>query len=100
MLYINPPDMPKEQWLTHNATQVDEARVKNFDFENPLNEEYLPVVWVQNPGFTAAGVANDAPERDRWFGNPDDDRLKTYWLVKKEVLFALHPEYRESCGGR
>lgn len=95
MLYINPRATTKEQWLTENATQVTEDRVKNFDFEAPADDAYYPCIWVDNGSFTAAGVAIDAAEQDRWFAT-EDTRLKTYWLVKKEVLFDLHPEYREA----
>lgn len=94
MLYINPRNMDKSQWLSEHALQVDEARVRAFDFESQATAEYLPCVYVDNGAFQAAGVAPDDPERDRWF-RPDDVRPKVFFLVKKEVLFALHPEYRE-----
>lgn len=102
MLYINPPTMTKEQWLTHNATQVDADRVRNFDFDSSLTADTFPIIWADNGGFTAAGVAPDAAERNRWFieRDPPDLRPKTYWLVKKEVFFTLHPEYRDVVEGK
>ena len=94
MFYINPRDMDKEQWLSHHALQVDESRIKDFNFESPADDQYFPCVWIINPGFTAAGVAFDKMELNRWFADPDDNRVKRFFLVPKESFFALHPEAR------
>lgn len=92
MFYINPKEQTKEQWLTENATRVGRDEVEQFNFEKM--PEYFPVVWVDNGDFSAAGVAPDLAERDRWFAE-SDLRPKAYFLVKREVFYDLHPEYQE-----
>lgn len=94
MFYINPRNMDKSQWLSENARQISDAEAKAFD---AWDGEYLPACYVDNGDFQAAGVAPDAKELSRWF-DPQDNRFKVFFLVKKEVLFALHPELREHVG--
>lgn len=96
MFYINPRTMDKEQWLSTHAIPTDRATVEQFtDFTGPQ----LPAVWVHNGQFTAAGVAPDKAELDRWFRDPEDTRLRQFFLVPKEALFALHPELKEALDG-
>lgn len=95
MFYINPPTTSKSQWVSENTQFISLAEAKAFDkWDGP----YFPGCYVDNGDFQAAGVAPDARELSRWF-DPQDPRLKQFFLVKKEVLFALHPELRAHVGG-
>lgn len=60
-LYINPPNMEKEQWLDENATPYgdDFEKVREVARNDDL---VLPVVWINNGPFTAAGIAYDERE--------------------------------------
>lgn len=76
-MYINPPDMRKEEWLMKNA------RLLSGPYE-AVAEDELPVVLVNNGPFTAAGIAYDAEELDS-LAHPDP-RPKTWWAAKKTDL--------------
>jgi len=51
--YINPRGMKKEEWLEENATRLEGTP------EWPPPNGYYYVCLVENPTFTAAGVAYD-----------------------------------------
>lgn len=80
--YINPPDMSKEQFLAQHGRRLDPD--ESFDFKG----DSLPVCWVDNGPFTAAGIAYDQREMDA-FKHPDS-RTKRWFKVSKE---ALKPYY-------
>lgn len=74
-LYINPPDMTKEQWLD---TFAEPLRISHLREPQPWN--WLPICHIDNGPFTAAGIAFSNkeyaafryPDRrpKRWFRAP------------------------------
>lgn len=58
-IYVNPPDMSKEEWLQLNARPVGWAEVRNVDMDDEL-----PLMLIDNGPFTACAVLYDARERD------------------------------------
>ena len=86
--YVNPtPPMTKEQFLERNGKPMTADEAKKFDFN--VNKNHLPVCLVQNPGFTAAGIAYDAHERDAFARH--DHRTKEWFLVSRK---DLEPYYK------
>lgn len=81
--YINPPDCSKETWLRRNARKLPEQEARTFDFTS----DELPVCWVDNGGFSAAGIAYDEHERDA-FLHPDH-RPKLWFAVKTALLYDV-----------
>ena len=77
--YINPSNMPKEQWLEENGQNVS----PKFAREHKIDGRYL-VCLVDNGPFTAAGICYDDRERDAFL--IPDQRPKTWYLVSKELL--------------
>jgi len=81
--YINPSDgSEKEAWLEEHAVFITKYEAKDFDFET--SPDLLPVCLVDNGAFTAAAIAYDAMERDRFI--EPDHRPKIWYLVKKELV--------------
>lgn len=72
--YINPLGMSKEQWLL--------IRARPTQSPGPITETEVPVVLVDNGGFTAAGVAYDEEELRR-FNNPRDPRPRVWFQVPR-----------------
>lgn len=75
--YVNPQGQTKEQWLFVNGTKTDGPM--------PITETHLPVVWVHNGMFTAAGVGFSQDEV-RAFSQPDDTRPKQWFYVERTKL--------------
>lgn len=76
--YINPPGMSKEDWLLLYALPLRSA-------PSPVDSiliDYVPVCWVDNGDFTAAGVAYSAEEQRR-FSNPNDPRPKLWFYAPR-----------------
>lgn len=89
--YINPESGSKEDWLLDNGNQVSRQTIQAFSFTT----DELPVCLVDNGWMTAAGIAYDANERDRFMEAhlpPDEQRPKAWFLVSKE---KLKPFYKE-----
>jgi hypothetical protein len=82
-LYIDPPDMSKEDFLKKHGTQttLDECKML---FVNGQYKQRLPVCLVNNGSFTAAGIADTAGELGA-FAYPDG-RPKKWYIVAKEHL--------------
>ncbi len=78
--YINPPSESKEAFLERDGEPVGVSDLIGFDFGGSK----LPVVLVNNGGFTAAGIAYDRRELQA-FLHPDP-RPKQWFLVEKEKL--------------
>lgn len=79
--YINPRDgRSKEQWLRDHGRRISDDIVRSFDFTT----DELPVCWVDNGPFTAAGIAFNAYERDA-FIHPDS-RPKQWFVVRRDRL--------------
>jgi hypothetical protein len=82
--YIDPKDMSKEAFLSKHGTFISGAP-KNFDFSGAT----LPVCWVDNGPFTAAGICPHQGEVDA-FAYPDA-RHKRWFEVPKEALKPFYP---------
>lgn len=64
-LYINPPDMTKEQWLDTFAEPLKLSHLRE-----PQPWDWLPICLIDNGPFTAAGIAFSASEFEA-FRYPD-----------------------------
>lgn len=78
--YINPEKGSKEEWLRNNGTLLGMAPK-----EMHLDDDYYPVVLVNNGAFTAAAIALSQDELT-YFRNPKDERPKMWFAVRKEIL--------------
>ena len=79
--YVNPAVETKEAFLNENGITVSESEFSWVD----LPEDTLPVVWVDNGPFTAAGVAYKEDEY-KAFTSSTDPRLRQVYLVDIEKL--------------
>lgn len=77
--YVDPKDMSKEAFLAKHGKLLSGAPEK-FDFSGPS----LPVCWVDNGMFTAAGICPYQGEVDA-FSYPDG-RGKRWFEVSREAL--------------
>jgi hypothetical protein len=85
-IYINPTTgMSKEEFLQKHGTKVKEEYVKKFYTKDSLHTKWIPVALVQNIGFTAAGVAYNATECNRFISGADD-RPYSWHLVPIATL--------------
>lgn len=84
-LYINPPDMTKEEWLAKYAEEATPTDLALTTY--PLGDK-VPVVLVDNGWFTAAGVMYSVRELQE-FLDPFDSRPKKCFLASKEELLKL-----------
>ena len=84
--YVNPEDMSKEDWLNKNAAEFQAA----IPWKDVVMG-YMPIVLVQNQGFTAAAIAF-SPEEYSVFTNPDDLRPKRYFYAAIKKLESVSPE--------
>jgi hypothetical protein len=78
--YINPSNMSKEDFLVIYGTPWV-MPTEDFNF----NSDVLPVCWMHNGAFTAAGIAYSKKELHA-FQNPSDTRNKRWFIVKKKHL--------------
>lgn len=85
--YVNPHNESKEAFLEREGTPLTPSELVTFDFKS----DRLPVCWVKNPSFTAAGIAVDAWEMQR-FINGMAGRQNRWYSVPRA---ALTPWYRE-----
>ncbi len=78
-IYINPKEGTKEDWLKAHSIKVS-VRLRWSE----VPEGYLPVVWMDNYAFTAAGIATDEEE----FINmtQQDGRMKLVYIVSKKDI--------------
>lgn len=90
--YINPPDNNKEQWLKANGQQVDPEIIEDF-WSSKKVRTHLPVCWVDNGPFTAAGIAF-SPDETKAFMHPCG-RPKRWYLVPREKLVPYYPKAME-----
>lgn len=82
--YINPANGDtKEKFLEQYGEPLVFAPNEYFDFSG----DSLPVCWISNGMFTAAGIAYNKSELHA-FKAPSDKRQKLWFLVKKEHLEA------------
>jgi hypothetical protein len=87
-MYVNPHGQPKEAWLYEHAEEIRDDPPAEFFPSSP----YAWVCLVQNPAFSAAAVAYNKLELER-FSNPADLRPKTWFQVLKEDLLSVIPEF-------
>lgn len=81
--YLNPSDMPKEQWLLKHAELIGEDAP-----ETRTKEEHTLAVLVSNGAFNAVALV----ENDRDFVNfqsPEDTRPKLWWWVHDNLKGAF-----------
>jgi hypothetical protein len=83
--YINPPDMPKEDWLKQNGKLVYEPTTN----EHP-SEDTRYVCLVNNGQFTAAGICYSEDEIEA-FTHTTDRRPKRWYEVSKAKLTKVCP---------
>jgi len=88
-MYINPPNMTKEEFLKKHGERVSLAVLKS-EYATKSSDDYndldkLPVVLVDNGLFTAAAIAFSNTEL-RYFIEVTDPRPKTYWVVSRALL--------------
>ena len=84
-IYINPLDMPKDQWLRENGKIVSTEYVRMFD---EWDSDDVIICLVDNVGFTAGLVMKDKREQDAVL-DPKDDRSKTFFLVSKKKVESV-----------
>jgi hypothetical protein len=88
-LYVNPPNMSKEQWLALNAvTSSEVAPAKHY------NGHLVAVCLVDNGMFTAAAIAYSAEEL-QVFNYPGDPRPKMWFQVPVKKIETLHGDAKE-----
>lgn len=67
--YLNPTDQAKEVWLEEHARAVSTS-TPSLDATPPTEEPGHWICLVNNPGFTAAGIAYSRDEFEA-FAHPD-----------------------------
>jgi len=83
-LYINPPNMSKEDFLEKFCKKVNPDDILHFMF---MNNEFIPICVVQNPNFKAIGILYNKRECYRWLEDRQDDhREHTYYLVPQSAF--------------
>lgn len=84
--YIQPNDLdqPLLSWLQEHGHPVSETALKGFVF---VDTEYVtvPVCWVDNGGFQAAGIAFDYMELKRFLMGTGA-RPHKWFLVPKDLI--------------
>lgn len=85
--YINPKDQTKEAFLLEQGHPVSEAALARYTFD----EDTLPVCWVQNPGMTAAGIAYNQEELNRFLMGVGNRKFQWY-LVPRSALAPYLPK--------
>lgn len=78
--YLNPIGISKNDWLEKNALELPSA-----PYLLPDDDNEVYVCLVQNPGFSAAGVALTQFDLDR-FTAPDTRPKKWYLANKAKVM--------------
>lgn len=102
--YVNPQDMTKEDWLSKHGTL---AGLQNIPGQEDVRSDYntlmmtnamngsafaMPVVLVDNGPFTAAAIAYNKAEYERFLNNGEDKRPMLVFLVDKHKLDPFLPE--------
>ena len=87
-MYVNPTNGPKEGWLNAHAEHVLTKAPKWDDVS--FNKGI--VCLVNNGPFTAAGICYSRDELE-CFADPKDMRPKVWFIVPKDALIAVCPQY-------
>ena len=82
--YVNPDNESKEKFLLANGYR---QILNGFTFDR-TPENCLPIIWVNNGPFTAAGVCYSESEF-RAFTMPDDKRYKELFIVEIDKLYEV-----------
>lgn len=89
-LYINPMNISKEQWLLQHTTKTF-GRTPPSSINDVADDEAI-VCLVDNGPFTAAAVTCTQHELEV-FLDPDDQRPKAWFVVKKNAVKDVCPDY-------
>lgn len=88
--YINPPDMPKEEWLEKYALPIppppDDIE-KFIHVYHGGHADFHIICLVDNGGFTAAAIAFDSNEL-RDFAR-EDGRPKQWYIATEKSLLEV-----------
>lgn len=87
--YVNPPDESKENFLAREGIAVPNLPRLTWD---SVPKDFLPVVWVNNGRFTAAGIAYCARELEA-MTDLEDMRPRRIYMVKIEKLLRVSDDY-------
>lgn len=96
--YVNQGDLdlPLLTWLKENGHPISEAGLGNFLFDNEDEYATVPVCWVDNGGFQAAGIAFDYQELTRFLMGTGA-RPHEWFLMPKDLIRPWLP--RGNLGG-
>ena len=89
--YINPKGMEKEDFLLTFGTPMEVMPYK-LQWNQFVKHGTLPVLYLDNRGFSAAGIAYDEREFDvmkRAYENEADKRPKMWFVCKIEDLVKV-----------
>jgi len=80
--YINPPDMPKEQFLKENGKKINRGMFEVLDFDSLKGQELYHIVLVDNGQFTAALICDTKNEYEYVLGMiKTDERPLSFYTV-------------------
>ena len=78
------------EWLEENGHPISDETIGYFVFDNDDPLATVPVCWVDNGGFQAAGIAHNYTELHR-FMNGYGGRPYKWFLVPKNLLARWLP---------
>lgn len=81
-LYVNPENETKEDFLNRVGKKVDDF--EEFKWEE-CPKDHFPVMLVQNPAFSAAGVAYCPRELDAFRYQPDTRHRELFLVPIQEI---------------
>jgi len=90
--YINFKDKTKEEFLDARAIEMQTKE----DVLNMCEHDkgFVPVVLIDNGGFTAAGVAFSRDELDA-FTEDNDPRPRRFYVIKTSILIENEQHFPE-----
>jgi len=93
--YVNPPDRSsKESFLENEGLEV----MTDHEIEwNEVPDGHLPVVLVDNGGFSAAGICYDESELKAFTLPHDTRRKKMYFVPIEKLLKVTGGDFADFC---
>lgn len=88
---IDPVGMTKEQFLCENGKQI--PREEFLKYWSTSDRSVIPVSWINNGAFTAAGVAYSKNEAEV-FANLNDGRPVRFFFADKSKVDRFCPDLR------
>jgi len=79
-IYLNPPGESKEAFLERMGERVSGVNWSKLDSNK------VPVIWIDNGPFSAAGIAYNKKELEAFLAEPDDRPRKLYLVPVDEVV--------------